>query len=73
MTIDIHSVQFYIGNKKIKDVPMFREIPCNKDIYYANTLIKLNSLEHKNTNISNHEHKKSFHFVFSSFSFSNVL
>ena len=34
----------YINNKKIdkKETPFFRDIPCNKDIYYANTLTKLN-------------------------------
>jgi len=43
----------YKDNKKIskKDVPMFRDIPCNKDIYYANTLIKLNNFNYKQTNI----------------------
>ena len=45
----------YIGNKKIlKTVPLFREIPCNKDIYYANTLAKLNRTTfsgYKDTNI----------------------
>lgn len=43
----------YIGNKKIdkKNTPMFRDIPCNKDIYYANTLIKLNSFGYAATNI----------------------
>ena len=43
----------YKDNKKIdkKNVPMFREIPCNKDIYYANTLIKLNNFNYKETNI----------------------
>ena len=43
----------YRNNKKIdkKNVPMFREIPCNKDIYYANTLIKLNNFEYKEGNI----------------------
>jgi len=43
----------YLGNKKIdkKDVPMFRDIPCNKDIYYANVLIKLNKFGYKDTNI----------------------
>lgn len=43
----------YIGNKKIdkKEVPMFRDIPCNKDIYYANALIKLNNFEYKESNI----------------------
>lgn len=32
------------NNKTIsyKDAMMFREIPCNKDIYYANTLININ-------------------------------
>ena len=34
----------YINNKTIskKDTPFFREIPCNKDIYYAITLTNLN-------------------------------
>jgi len=43
----------YVGNKKIdkKEVPMFRDIPCNKDIYYANTLIKLNNFDYKEGNI----------------------
>ncbi len=43
----------YINNKVInkKEVPMFREIPCNKDIYYANALIKLNNFGYKETNI----------------------
>ena len=46
----------YINKKKIdkKETPFFRDIPCNKDIYYANTLTKLN-LElfgkYKETNI----------------------
>lgn len=35
----------YKDNKKIdkKNTPFFRDIPCNKDIYLANTLVKLNS------------------------------
>ena len=43
----------YINNKKIskKDTPFFREIPCNKDIYYANSLIKLNNFGYKESNI----------------------
>jgi len=43
----------YVGNKKInkKEVPMFRDIPCNKDIYYANALIKLNNFDYKESNI----------------------
>ena len=43
----------YKENKKIdkKNVPMFRDIPCNKDIYYANTLIKLNNFGYKEANI----------------------
>ena len=43
----------YKGNKTInkKEVPMFRDIPCNKDIYYANALINLNSFGYKETNI----------------------
>ena len=30
---------------------MFREIPCNKDIYYANTLLYLNNIDYKEANI----------------------
>ena len=43
----------YAGNKKIdkKNVNMFRDIPCNKNIYYANALIKLNGFDYKDTNI----------------------
>lgn len=46
----------YKNNKKIlkNDTPFFRDIPCNKDIYYANTLAKLNSKifnNYKETNI----------------------
>ena len=43
----------YTGNKTIdkKNTPMFRDIPCNKDIYYANTLIKLNNFGYKESNI----------------------
>ena len=46
----------YINNKKIdkKETPFFRDIPCNKDIYYANTLTKLNLelfSKYKETNI----------------------
>jgi len=43
----------YIGNKKItkENTPMFRHIPCNKDIYYANALINLNNFGYKETNI----------------------
>ena len=35
----------YKDNKKIdkKNTPLFRDIPCNKNIYYANTLVKLNN------------------------------
>ena len=43
----------YKDNKVInkKDTPMFRDIPCNKDIYYANALVFLNSFDYKETNI----------------------
>lgn len=43
----------YKNNKVIdkKNVPMFRDIPCNKDIYYANVLIKLNEFGYKESNI----------------------
>ena len=39
-------------NKKIdKNTPYYRDIPCNKDIYYANTLASLNGWVKKDTNI----------------------
>lgn len=46
----------YINNKKInkKEVPYYRDIPCNKDIYYANILVSLNKrnfTSYKETNI----------------------
>ena len=43
----------YKDNKKIdkKNTPMFRDIPCNKDIYYANALINLNNFGYKEANI----------------------
>mgnify|MGYP004523128855 FL=1 len=46
----------YIKNKKInkKEVLLFRDIPCNKNMYYANTLISLNNTlfaPYKETNI----------------------
>lgn len=44
----------YKDNKKIdkNNTNMFRDIPCNKDIYYAQTLIELNDFSfHKDTNI----------------------
>ena len=49
----INSGYGYVNNKKIdkKNTPMFREIPCNKDIYYANSLIKLNDFGYKESNI----------------------
>lgn len=43
----------YINNKKIKEkeTPAFRDIPCNKDLFYANTLMKLNGFGYNPTNI----------------------
>lgn len=46
----------YKNNKVIdkKNSPFFRDIPCNKDIYYANTLCEVNRelfSKYKNTNI----------------------
>ena len=41
----ISSSKYVFKNNKTisyKDAMMFREIPCNKDIYYANTLININ-------------------------------
>ena len=52
--IMIHYKKYgYKDNKVIvkKDVPYFRDIPCNKDIYYANILIKLNNFNYKSGNI----------------------
>lgn len=42
----------YIDNKTItkKNTPFFRDIPCNKDIYYASALANLNKFS-KETNI----------------------
>ena len=43
----------YVDDKEInkKEVPMFRNIPCNKDIYYANILLKLNCFNYDKFNI----------------------
>ena len=43
----------YKGNKKIvaKEVPAFRDIPCKKDLFYANTLMKLNNFGYSATSI----------------------
>ncbi len=43
----------YKNNKVIdkKTLPNFRDIPCHKDIYYANALLFLNNFEYKETNI----------------------
>jgi hypothetical protein len=43
----------YINNKKIKEkeTPAFRDIPCKKDLFYANALMKLNSFGYNPTNI----------------------
>lgn len=46
----------YKNNKTIdkKNTPLYRDIPCNKNIYYANTLVKLNNTlfnNYKETNI----------------------
>ena len=43
----------YKDNKVIdkKNTPFFRDIPCNKDIYYANALIELNDFGYKEGNI----------------------
>lgn len=46
----------YKNNKTIdkKNTPLFRDIPCNKNIYYANTLVKLNNTvftNYKETNV----------------------
>ena len=43
----------YKDNKTIdkKNVPFFRDIPCNKDIYFANALVCLNNFNYKETNI----------------------
>lgn len=43
----------YRDNKKITNdnAPIFRDIPCNKDIYYANALNYLNNFNYKESNI----------------------
>ena len=43
----------YKNNKTIdkKNAPFFRDIPCNKDIYYANALVYLNNFNYKEANI----------------------
>ena len=43
----------YKNNKTIdkKNVPFFRDIPCDKDIYYANALVCLNNFDYKEANI----------------------
>ena len=43
----------YRNNKTIdkKNTPYFRDIPCNKDIYYANALTFLNNFNYNETNI----------------------
>jgi len=43
----------YKDNKVIdkKNTPFFRDIPCDKDIYYANALINLNNFGYKESNI----------------------
>ena len=43
----------YKGNKKIteKTTPAFRDIPCKKDLFYANTLMKLNNFGYSATSI----------------------
>lgn len=43
----------YKDNKKIdkNNTMMFRDIPCHKDIYYANALVMLNNFGYKETNI----------------------
>ena len=48
-----HSGYGYKNNKTIdkNNVPNFRDIPCNKDLYYANALMFLNHFGYKETNI----------------------
>ena len=43
----------YINNKTIKEkeTHAFRDIPCKKDLFYANVLMKLNNFGFKETNI----------------------
>ena len=43
----------YINNKKIieKETNAFRDIPCQKDLFLGNALIKLNNFGYKETNI----------------------
>ena len=53
VVIALRSEYGYVNNKVIdkKSIMMFRDIPCNKDIYYANALIKLNRFDYKESNI----------------------
>ena len=43
----------YINNKKIKEkeTPAFRDIPCKKNLFYANYLMKLNNFGYSPTSI----------------------
>ena len=43
----------YENNKVIDEekIPMYRDIPCNKDIYYAYMLMKLNRFKYEDSNI----------------------
>ena len=43
----------YINNKKIKEkeTPAFRDIPCKKDLFYANFLMKINGFGYSPTSI----------------------
>ena len=51
--IDVKDDYGYKNNKLIDrdNVPIFRDVPCNKDIYYAYVLIKLNRFEYDNCNL----------------------
>ena len=51
--IPLTSEYGYKDNKKIdkNNINMYRYIPCNKDIYYANTLTMLNNFNYTESNI----------------------
>ena len=39
------------SNNNYSNIPLFRDIPCNKDIFYANTLLYLNGENYEKGNI----------------------
>lgn len=53
ITLAVFGGYGYKDNKKIdkKNVPLFRDIPCNKNIFYAQALIYLNNFSYNETSI----------------------